>query len=167
MKHWYVVHTHANAEQKARSHLIRQGIEVYLPQYNRRISHARKVDWCPRPLFPRYLFVELDLDADAWRKIHSTVGVQYMICRDERPAAIPEGIVDEIRSTENAAGRVSPGKRIDLNCGDVVQITSGAMTDQIGLFECRTADERVVVLLNLLGREVRTTVPLDTIEVRR
>ena len=166
MKRWYVVHTHANAEQKARSHLVRQGFEVYLPMYSRRISHARMVTWSPRPLFQRYLFVELDTGVDSWRKIHSTVGVQYMICQDERPVAIPEGIIDEIRSTEDSAGRISPGKRIALNCGDVVQITSGAMADQVGLFESRTADERVVILLNLLGREVRTTVSLDTIEVR-
>lgn len=165
MQRWYVVHTHANGERKAHHHLLRQGFEVYLPQYSRRVSHARKTEWCPRPLFPRYLFVRLDLDIGGWRAIQSTVGVQYIICHDERPAPVPEGIVEDIRAAENAAGLVAPAKRFDLKSGDVVQITAGAMVDHVGLFECRTDDERVVVLLNLLGREVRTTVSLESIAV--
>ena len=165
MKRWYVVHTQANGEQKARHHLERQGFNVYLPLYSRRISHARKVSWCPRPLFPRYLFVSLDLELEPWRKIMSTIGVSYLICHEEKPAPVPDGIVEEIRQAENAAGQVSPGKRMKLRNGDTVQITAGAMADHVGLFECRTDDERVVVLLELLGRKVRTTVPVDTIEV--
>ncbi|PPR11157.1 MAG: Transcription antitermination protein RfaH [Alphaproteobacteria bacterium MarineAlpha11_Bin1] len=165
MKRWYVVHTHANGEQKARHHLERQGFSVYLPLYSRRISHARKVSWRPRPLFPRYLFVSLDLDAEPWRKIMSTIGVLYMICHQESPAPVPDGIVEEIRDAENATGQVSPGKRMKLSSGDTVQITAGAMVDRIGLFEGRTDDERVIVLLELMGRRVRTTVPVDTIEV--
>ena len=57
-------------------------------------------------------------------------------------------------------------ERMELRNGDTVQITAGAMVDHIGLFQRKTDDERVVVLLELLGRKVRTTVPVDTIEVR-
>ncbi len=165
MNRWYVVHTHANGERKALFHLRRQGYDAYMPQYARRVSHARRVEWCPRPLFPRYLFVSLDIDVEAWRAIQSTLGVKYMICHDERPAPVPEGIIEDLKAAENESGLVTPAKRANLKTGDMVQITSGALVDQIGLFECRTDDERVVVLLNLLGREVRTTVSLESIAV--
>ena len=49
---WYVAKTQPNAELKARFHLERQGFEVYLPRYMRRVSHARRISWEPRPLFP-------------------------------------------------------------------------------------------------------------------
>ena len=58
---WYAVHTHAGAETKAVWHLENQGFSVYLPRYLRRRRHARKVDWVPTPLFPRYLFVFMDV----------------------------------------------------------------------------------------------------------
>ena len=40
---------------------------------------------------------------------------------------------------------------------------TGAFADQIGRFESVTDDQRVVILLDLLGRQVRTTVKLDAI----
>ena len=67
MKHWHVVNTRARKEQDALINLCRQGFEAYLPKYRKRRSHARRVEWVPSPLFPRYLFVCLDLEIDQWR----------------------------------------------------------------------------------------------------
>jgi transcriptional antiterminator RfaH len=47
--------------------------------------------------------------------------------------------------------------------GEQVRLQSGAMADHIGLFERRGEGERVIILLNLLGREVRVKVPASTI----
>ena len=58
---WYVVHTHPNGEARAEHNLRRQGFHTYLPRYLRRTRHARKTQLVPRPLFPRYVFVALDL----------------------------------------------------------------------------------------------------------
>jgi transcriptional antiterminator RfaH len=50
-----------------------------------------------------------------------------------------------------------------LSPGDQVRLHSGAMADHIGLYERQGDGERVVILLNLLGREVRVKVPSDSI----
>ena len=76
---WYVVQTHINSESKAAANLSRQGFFVYLPRYLKRRSHARKVDVAPRPLFPRYLFVAIDVASQRWRAIQSTLGVSHLI----------------------------------------------------------------------------------------
>ena len=47
--------------------------------------------------------------------------------------------------------------------GDQVRLHSGAMADHIGLFERRGDADRVVILLNLLGRSVRVKVPANSI----
>ena len=39
----------------------------------------------------------------------------------------------------------------------------GALSDQIGLFECAGDDQRVFLLLDLLGRKVRVRVPADQV----
>ena len=75
MQRWYVAQTQPMAEHKALAHLHRQGFEVYLPRYLKRRSHARRVDHVPAPVFPRYLFVAMDIESCRWRAINSTVGV--------------------------------------------------------------------------------------------
>ena len=77
---WFVVQTQPNAENKAVAHLARQGFVTYLPRYLKRRRHARRVDIVAAPLFPRYLFVVIDMTAQRWRSIYSTVGVSRLIC---------------------------------------------------------------------------------------
>ena len=76
---WFVVQTQVNAEAKAARNLLQQGFEIYLPRYLKRRSHARKVDKVAAPLFPRYLFVQVDMATQRWRSIQSTFGVASLV----------------------------------------------------------------------------------------
>ena len=58
---WYVVHTNPNKEEIAERHLIRQNYVIYFPRYKKIINHARKISTVVKPLFPRYLFIKIDL----------------------------------------------------------------------------------------------------------
>ena len=58
---WYAVHTHVNKEVISEKNLIRQNFITYLPKYKKIIRHARKISTVVRPLFPKYLFVKMDL----------------------------------------------------------------------------------------------------------
>ena len=91
---WYVVHTRPNSETKADLNLRRQGFSTYLPRYQRQRRHARKIEIVARPLFPRYLFVALDLAFDQWRSIQSTFGISQIILAGEKPRPLPDGVVD-------------------------------------------------------------------------
>jgi len=160
---WYVAKTQPNAETKARFHLVRQGFDVYLPQYLRRVSHARRISWQPRPLFPTYLFVTTSPAQQRWRSINSTIGISHLICDERGPLPVPRGVVDGIRENEDERGLVLTGRKVPFEKGAEVQIMSGAFADHTGFFECATDDERVVILLDLLGRQVKTRVKLDAI----
>ena len=95
---WYVVQSQPNAELKAAAHLNRQGFATYLPRYVKRRRHARRVEHVPVPLFPRYLFVGIDMTTQRWRSIVSTVGVSRLICSGEAPQAVPDQIVASLRA---------------------------------------------------------------------
>ena len=88
-----MVQTQVNGEAKAARNLLRQGYDIYLPRYLKRRRHARKVDFVARPLFPRYMFVAIDMATQRWRSIQSTVGVSHLVCNGDDPAAVPEGVV--------------------------------------------------------------------------
>lgn len=160
---WFVAKTHGNGEQKALFHLQRQGFDVYLPRYLRRISHARRVSWQPRPLFPTYLFVAMRGPDQRWRAINSTVGVAHLICDERGPVAVPTGVVETIRHHEDERGLVVTGENMVYKKGIKVQVISGAFADHTGLFECATDDERAIILLNIMGRQVKSRVKIDAI----
>ncbi len=159
MKRWYVVRAHMRDETKALHHLQRQGFAAYLPRYLKRRSHARRIDWVPAPLFPGYLFVAMDITVERWRAIHSTIGVSHLICNGDAPVALPFGIIEEMRSREGGKGMIALHKARPFKAGDKVRIMSGAMCDRVGLFQSINDEERIVILLNVLGRDV--TVRLD------
>jgi transcriptional antiterminator RfaH len=81
---WYVVHTHPRAEAKALLNLDRQGFSCYLPRYLKRRRHARRLETVAAPLFPRYLFVALDLACQRWWSIRSTFGVADLVFNGEK-----------------------------------------------------------------------------------
>jgi transcriptional antiterminator RfaH len=165
VKNWFAVHTQPLAEQKAAGHLARQGFEVYLPRYCKLRRHARRVDKVIRPLFPRYLFVAIDIAAMRWRAIRSTIGVRDLVRAGEEPVPVADSVVAAIRQREDGEGLVQLFQRGDLRAGQKLRILTGALCDQIGLFEEVSDDERVTLLLNLLGRPVRVQLSLDAVGV--
>lgn len=165
MSRWYVVHTHSKSEFQALSHLKRQGFLAYLPQYLKRRRHARRTDSVRRPLFPGYLFIKMDVERIRWRAIRSTIGIRSLICNGELPAAVPEGVVEDIRAREDDGGLVPVAAPAPFDRGETVRVSHGAILDQVGLFDCASDEERVFVLLSLMGRQLRVRVPATAVSV--
>lgn len=160
---WYLVHTQPQVETRAELNLQRQGFQSYLPKYQRTRRHARKTEVVTRPLFPRYLFVALDLARDRWRAVQSTFGVSQFVLSGEEPARVPCAVIDEIRAREDEGGYLQLGLPAGLTAGSSARIVDGIFADARVMIE-RIADaRRVAVLLDLLGREVRVSAPVESI----
>jgi transcriptional antiterminator RfaH len=160
---WCVVQTHANAEAKAAAHLVRQGYEVYLPRYLKRRSHARKVENVPAPLFPRYLFVGLDLMIARWRAIQSTLGVSHLVCSGHEPATLSSRVVSDLRAREDSNGFVQLSLQPRHAPGDRVRVIEGVFGESFGSFEGMADRNRVAILLDLLGRKVRVVLDEEAV----
>jgi transcriptional antiterminator RfaH len=159
MQRWFVVHTQTFQEARAELNLCRQGFEVWLPLFWRTRRHARRIDTVLAPLFPRYLFVRLDLTTQPWRTINGTFGVARLLCNGDTPLAVPEGLVEELLQRRDESGTIVLTPR-RLVFGDTVKVTMGPFADFEGLFQTMSGRDRVILLINLLGREVRASVPL-------
>jgi len=162
-KRWFVVRTHPNSEFKALAHIQRQGFDAYLPRYIKRRRHARKTEDIQKPLFPGYLFVGMDPTRARWRVLNSTVGVSELICHTGQPAPVPDDVIDDIRRHEDESGYVILGEHVGLKKGDRVRITDGSLSDQVGIFDAPSDQQRVFLLLDLLGRQVRVKLPMTTL----
>ena len=164
MIRWYAVYTQPHAETKAFEQLLRQGYSAYLPRYRTRVSHARRRLTVLRPLFPRYLFAGVDRASMRWRPILSTFGVADVVRAGDEPACVPTDIVSAIREREEAGYFDRDNPQQSLRLGELVRVTTGALEDMVGrLVELRDQD-RVVVLLELLGRTVRAQLRAEAVE---
>ena len=163
MRQWYVVHCRVSSEQRAEINLQRQDYEVWLPMYHKTRRHARRVESVLRPLFPRYLFVRLDLSSQPWRPILSTFGVHNIIADGDGPLASGDDIIAALRARANTEG-VFEIARSTLMPGDQVRVQGGPMADVEGIFQAELDSDRVLILLKLMGREVRVSVAGGDVE---
>jgi transcriptional antiterminator RfaH len=160
---WFVAQTRPNSESNAARNLERQGYQIYLPRYLKRRRHARKVDFVSAALFPRYIFVSIDLATQRWRSIHSTFGVARLVTNGELPAAVPEGIIESLMRREDESGFVRVQANANLSPGAKVRVVSGAFIDILGQFEGMGDRDRVAILLDLLGQKVRVVLDGDLV----
>ena len=161
---WCVIQTQPNKEYVAKTNLLQQGFEVYLPQIKKIRKHARKVDEVLAPLFPRYVFVGLDLARDAWRSLNGTRGVSHVLTGESnKPSVVPSAIVESLQQQEEA-GVLPVEGALALVAGDAVRVLSGAFDGQTGIVQNWTDQQRVQILLTFLGRETQVSLPLSVVE---
>jgi transcriptional antiterminator RfaH len=148
---------------QAARHLRNQGFAAYVPLFLKRRRKGRNIDMCPTPLFGRYIFVGFDVERERWRSVNGTLGVTNLICHGDLPAQVDQKIVNAIALRENADGFVRLSIARSFKFGQSVRVTEGAFADQLGLYEGVGDQERVRILLNLLGRQVRVTIEREVI----
>src|ERR1700734_1448230 len=130
---WFVVRTQSRTEEKAMQHLANQGFTAYLPRYRRRVRHARRNEVVLRPLFPGYLFVQLDPQRCRWRSINGTFGVQAILTQGDALLPVADSIIAEIKAREDTDGVVKLAQPL-FAPGQVVRLLEGPLADLNGLF---------------------------------
>ncbi len=155
--HWYLVHTKPRQEACALENLTRQGYSCYLPMWRAEKLRKGALAAVDEPLFPRYLFIRLDTDvmAKSWAPIRSTRGVSRLVCFGTEPAKVPDTLIETLRAYEAALRSemvplFAPGER--------VRITSGPFAGIEGIYQMAEGEQRAIVLIELLAKQVRVPV---------
>lgn len=153
MKRWYVVYTKPRQEVVAEENLERQRYEVYLPRIAQ--PRRRQGQWRQHiePLFPRYLFVRLGLGCDHTSPIRYTTGVSNLVRFADELAVVDDQIVESLRRRADYATGFHFPKDPVFTQGDRVVMDDGPFAGVEAIFQAETDSERVVILLNLLGRK--------------
>ena len=153
MKHWYLVKTKSKQEDIAILNLENQNFHVYCPYAL--IKNKKEV------LFPGYIFIQLDKDTQNWSPIRSTKGVLYFVRFGLSYAKIPDNIIEFIKTNQlNTAEKL---KNINkFKSGDKVQITDGVFKNCIAIFKSYKSDERVILLMNILGQQQKLTIKQES-----
>jgi transcriptional antiterminator RfaH len=145
---WACVRTEPKRELVAKHFLELAGYQVYVPRVReQRIRNHRKLEILA-PLFPCYAFIVID---QQWHTARRSIGVASLVMDGERPARVPDQVVDAIRRRE-VRGALELPKAPDFTPGDPVRVLAGPFEGITGLYSGQGPRQRVEILLAVLGR---------------
>ncbi|TIC78993.1 transcription/translation regulatory transformer protein RfaH [Crenobacter intestini] len=149
---WYLVHTKPRQEAKALLNLTQQGYTCYLPLISVEKLRRGKAQQVSEALFPRYLFIHLDSSEGgrSWAPIRSTLGVSTLVQFGGQPAKVDDALIEQLRTHEAAL----PAATL-FAPGETVRITEGPFTGLNAVYQCSDAEQRSLVLLELLHKQVK------------
>lgn len=162
---WYAAYTQPRMELWARSNLWERGVEVYLPLYRKRRRHARHIDWISAPLFPRYLFLKADLTRTGARALSATRGLISLVSAGTgtKPTAVATSVINGIRSRENTEGIICIEHERNFTPGEQLLISDGPFEDWPAIFQCSNDEERIIILMSIMGRQTRVRISREQV----
>ncbi len=159
---WYLAHTLPNKEATVAMRLAAQGFRNFLPRRIKTVRHARRMRQVNAPVFPRYIFVALDLDRDQWRSVNGTIGVSSLFMAQDRPLPVPVGVVETLIISADRAGR--PRFAQNLHRGQTVRLINGPFAEALGVLDRLDNKGRIEVLLDIMGKGVRVRLQREWVE---
>ena len=154
MNKWYLIKTKPRQEKK-QNKILRIRVIGHFVLW-KKINDRLVV------LFPGYLFVQLNEKTQNWLPINSTKGVSHFVKFGLNLAKVPNRVIEFIKTNQH----ITAGKLNNLNKfkpGNKVQISDGPFLDYIAIFKCYKSDERVILLMNLLGCEQSLSIKKESV----
>jgi hypothetical protein len=177
---WYCLRTEYEADVEAADSVREAGFEVFAPVVWREPRAARRLsNGAVRParvagvgpMFRRYQFARFSL-ADPWPMILGLPGVDRILgLSTASPSPLPDLVIDLVRGWCQANdcqyppnfNLLEPDAMLPMVDGVTARLLAGALADRVGISEWSDA-KRTRLLLTIMGRELRVTVPRAWVE---
>lgn len=139
-KKWYVIHTYSGYENKVKTTLELKVQSMGLQDVIGRIlvpvedeidekDGVKKV--VKRKIFPGYVIVEMEVNDRSWYIVRNTPGVTGFVGSTTKPVPLSDSEVAEILKSQGLDKK--PTVNMDVEVGETVRITSGALQDTLGV----------------------------------
>ena len=153
---WYVVRTMPRSEFRAASELVREDTEVFSPLVNTPLPGDAHL---PAPLFPGYIFVRMDLNANGWPSFRFSQHIIGLVTFNGDVPWLPDELIAELKQQcDRINGDGGIWRRYEP--GDWVQVVSSTFQGLAQVVEDGKAPQTPVrVLLQLFERLVPVQVP--------
>jgi transcriptional antiterminator RfaH len=159
---WVLIYTKARQELIANENLIKQGYKTFLPLI---AASNRNKNRSLVPVFPRYLFAQINLDLDNWASIKSSIGVSNIVMFSEKFTSIPSNIIQLIQDKLDKSGVYRENfSVVDYKKGDSVTIKEGRFAGIDAIFLSKRSKDRVRLLLKLLNTSVVAEITRSNID---
>ena len=155
---WKVVYIASRQEKKVAVRLAQEGIEYYLPLYQKLSQWSDRKKWVEWPLFNGYLFVKsTPLQRE---KVLSIQGVVAYVRYNKADAVVKQTEIDIIQKVLDSGFKLeSYTKPEDFTVGDEVLITEGALIGHKGEILRHNNKEYFLVSFETLGQSLKIELP--------
>ena len=155
---WYALQHKPAQGDRALTHLQNQDIACFYPKITVEKIKAGKRTKKLEPLFPGYLFVNLEQTDPTWAKLRSTRGVLRIVGFANKPAPIGDDVIQHIKDSLDSVaqqGGIKPGQAVQLNEGPFEGINA--------IFQAYDGQARAIVLINFMQKQQQVKVPVSSI----
>jgi transcriptional antiterminator RfaH len=136
-----------------------RGLKAYLPIV---IYHGKRGTLLEKPFFPRYIFAQFDWEREGLASVQWTPGLSQVVTFDGKPAWLSDAEVTYLR---HALDQLDGDEFMSIKPGERVRVTGGPFRDIEAVFDRRlNGEQRVAILLDILGRRTSVIVRPDQIE---
>ena len=162
-KEWFILQFKPNSHHQAAKNLNRQGFETFLPLHDTTLRRTSRFINTSKPLFPGYMFIRFNRADSGWHKINNTYGVSRLITFNSILNSIPTIFIDHLMKRYDSSGKLLPIKK--LKKGDQVTVLKGPFANFIATVEKYEADQRIWILMDLMGRKTKIITPSDALKL--
>ena len=154
-KQWFVVYCKSREENRACQQLHNQGIASFFPKIKKTKILRGKKTVIEEPLFPSYLFVNIDMHDANFTSIRWTRGINDFIRFGGQIATVHDELIEQLQNICYVLNNLDPDEdpKSLLKNGDKVEIISGAFKGATAIFSSEDGLERSMLLLNILNQE--------------
>lgn len=162
---WFCLRSQPKHEHIAAGHLRQiEGVEVFNP----RIRYSRPTRLRPvvvtESMFPNYLFARFDWQT-LLNRVHYAPGVSGIVHFGCKWPTVPEAAIEEIRKVLGTEGVHVISN--DIAPGDTVSVSGGVFHGLNAIVtQVMPGKERVMVLMDFLGRQTAVELKVQTIVKR-
>ena len=159
---WFLAQLKPNSAQIALKNLNRQGFQTFLPMVEETSQRNGKFITANRPLFPGYIFIAFDVAKGLWRTVNDTYGITKLVNFGKEPAPVQRDLVSQLMLGCDTSGKLLPPEL--LKPGDQVMLTNGPFANFAAEVQKIAPDQRVWVLMDIMGAQTRVAVGADQIK---
>ncbi|MCR8913693.1 transcription/translation regulatory transformer protein RfaH [Marinobacter panjinensis] len=156
---WYALQHKPAQGDRALAHLQNQDIACFYPKITVEKIKAGKRTKKLEPLFPGYLFINLEQTDPMWSKLRSTRGVIRVVSFANKPAAISDDVIQHIKDSLHTVAEQG-----GIKSGQSVELEEGPFKGISAIFQTYDGEERAIVLINFMQKQQRVRVPVSAIK---
>ena len=155
---WYALQLKPSQGDRALANLKNQEIPCFYPKVTVEKIKAGKRIKKLEPLFPGYLFVNLEQTDPKWSKLRSTRGVIRVVSFANRPAAISDDVIQHIQASLD-----SVAEQGGIKSGQPLTLADGPFKGISAIFQAYDGEHRAIVLINFMQKQQSVKVPLSSL----
>lgn len=168
---WYVIHSYAGQEARAKAALLEQAKthgrdqaieEIFIPEENvvEFVKGQRRTS--KRKFLPGYILVKMELDDGLWHIVKNTSKITGFVGAGSKPTPIPDTDVQRMLGQAKSA---KPKPKVIFEDGENVRVVSGPFSNFSGtVAEVRPEKEQVQIMVAVFGRSTPVWLKFEHVE---